>query len=114
MIPTTHRTRILHSMALEDSDSALILETLEKASWIVGGPRGIAAKLGLKRIMLLAKKRRLGVPPEVAARIAEDSGEDPLSVREFDVLRFIRDGSGILFDIDVLKKTESALQMREH
>jgi formate hydrogenlyase transcriptional activator len=49
------------SMTLEDSDRALILETLEQAGWVVGGPRGAAIKLGLKRTTLLAKMRRLGV-----------------------------------------------------
>ena len=48
-------------MTLEDSDRALIVETLEQAGWIVGGPRGAAAKLGLKRTTLLAKMRRLGI-----------------------------------------------------
>jgi formate hydrogenlyase transcriptional activator len=62
MIPSLHRTRTLHSsMTLEDSDRALILVTLEQARWIVGGPRGAAAKLGLKRTTLLAKMRRLGI-----------------------------------------------------
>jgi formate hydrogenlyase transcriptional activator len=62
MIPSPHRTRTsLSSMTLEDSDRALILETLEQAGWIVGGPRGAAAKLGLKRTTLLAKMRRLGI-----------------------------------------------------
>lgn len=62
MIPSVHRTRTIHSsMTLEDSDRALILETLEQAGWIVGGPRGAAAKLGLKRTTLLAKMRRLGI-----------------------------------------------------
>jgi len=61
-IPSLHRARMLHSaMALEDSDRALILETLEQTGWIVGGPRGAAAKLGLKRTTLLAKMRRLGI-----------------------------------------------------
>jgi DNA-binding NtrC family response regulator len=48
-------------MTLEDSDRALIVDTLEQAGWIVGGPRGAAAKLGLKRTTLLAKMRRLGI-----------------------------------------------------
>jgi formate hydrogenlyase transcriptional activator len=46
---------------MEDSDRALILETLERAGWIVGGPRGAAGKLGLKRTTLLAKMKRLGI-----------------------------------------------------
>jgi Bacterial regulatory protein, Fis family len=62
LIPSLHRARTFHSsMALEDSDRALILETLEQAGWIVGGPRGAAAKLGLKRTTLLAKMRRFGI-----------------------------------------------------
>src|SRR6266699_1765093 len=62
MVPSLHHTRTFHSsMTLEDSDRALILETLEQAGWIVGGPRGAAAKLGLKRTTLLAKMKRLGI-----------------------------------------------------
>jgi formate hydrogenlyase transcriptional activator len=62
MIPGVHRARTFpSSMTLEDSDRALIVETLEQAGWIVGGPRGAAAKLGLKRTTLLAKMRRLGI-----------------------------------------------------
>jgi formate hydrogenlyase transcriptional activator len=48
-------------MSSENSDSILILRTLEQAGWVVGGPRGAAAKLGLKRTTLLAKMRRLGI-----------------------------------------------------
>ena len=62
MVRSLHRTRTLHSaMTLEPSDRALVLETLEQAGWIVGGPQGAAAKLGLKRTTLLAKMRRLGI-----------------------------------------------------
>src|ERR1700738_2352016 len=51
ILPSLHRARTFHSSmaALEDSDRALILDTLEQAGWIVGGPRGAAGKLGLKR-----------------------------------------------------------------
>ena len=49
------------SMTLEDSDRALIVETLEQVGWVVGGPRGAAVKLGLKRTTLLAKMKRLGI-----------------------------------------------------
>ena len=63
IIPSLHRARTFHSSmaALEDSDRALILDTLEQAGWIVGGPRGAAGKLGLKRTTLLAKMKRLGI-----------------------------------------------------
>jgi transcriptional regulator with GAF, ATPase, and Fis domain len=62
MISSLHGTRTFHSsMTLEDSDRALILETLEDAGWIVGGPHGAAARLGLKRTTLLAKMRRFSI-----------------------------------------------------
>ena len=62
MIPRLHHARTFDSsMTLEDSDRGLILETLEEAGWIVGGPRGAAGKLGLKRTTLLAKMKRLGI-----------------------------------------------------
>jgi len=67
MIPSLRRPQTFHSSTfysattLEVSDRALILKTLERAGWIVGGPRGAAAKLGLKRTTLLARMRRLGI-----------------------------------------------------
>src|ERR1700720_3220001 len=62
MIPGLYRTRTSRSsMTLEDSDRVLIVETLEQAGWIVGGPRGAAAKLGLKRTTLLGKMRSLEI-----------------------------------------------------
>jgi formate hydrogenlyase transcriptional activator len=62
MIPTLHHTRNFYSSkTLDHSDRVLILETLEEAGWVVGGPHGAAAKLGLKRTTLLAMMRRLGI-----------------------------------------------------
>jgi formate hydrogenlyase transcriptional activator len=62
MVPSLHHTRAFQpSLTLEDSDRALIMESLEQAGWIVGGPSGAAAKLGLKRTTLLAKMRRLRI-----------------------------------------------------
>jgi formate hydrogenlyase transcriptional activator len=46
---------------LRDSERALILNTLEGAGWVVGGPKGAAAKLGLKRTTLICKMQRLGI-----------------------------------------------------
>jgi formate hydrogenlyase transcriptional activator len=60
--PSLHRIQAFSStMTLEDAQRALILETLDQAGWIVGGPRGAAAKLGLKRTTLLAKMRRFDI-----------------------------------------------------
>jgi formate hydrogenlyase transcriptional activator len=56
-----HARPFQSSMTLEDSDRALVVETLEQVGWVVGGPRGAAVKLGLKRTTLLAKMKRLGI-----------------------------------------------------
>jgi transcriptional regulator with GAF, ATPase, and Fis domain len=62
MIPGLYHTRMFYSSkTLGASDRALILETLEQARWVVGGPHGAATKLGLKRTTLLAKMTRLGI-----------------------------------------------------
>jgi len=80
MPPTQHRFAACpSSMTLEDSDRALIVEMLEQAGWIVGGPRGAAAKLGLKRTTLLAKMRRLGI-----SRPISQEGTDGLGVARED------------------------------
>jgi formate hydrogenlyase transcriptional activator len=65
------------SMTLEDSDRALIVDTLELAGWIVGGPRGAAAKLGLKRTTLLAKMRRLGISRPISEEGTSAPGVAP-------------------------------------
>ena len=46
---------------LADADRAHIIETLRRTDWVVGGPHGAAAKLGLKRTTLMAKMRNLGI-----------------------------------------------------
>jgi formate hydrogenlyase transcriptional activator len=62
VIPSLPSPQTFHSlMTVENSDRVLILETLQRAGWIVGGPHGAATKLGLKRTTLLAKMRRLGI-----------------------------------------------------
>ena len=44
-----------------DSQRALVLEALQKAGWVIGGPSGAAAHLGLKRTTLVAKMKKLGI-----------------------------------------------------
>src|SRR6266851_1128759 len=67
IVSLQHTQALLSSMTSEDSDRALIVETLEQAGWVVGGPSGAAAKLGLKRTTLLAKMRRLGISRPISA-----------------------------------------------
>jgi transcriptional regulator with GAF, ATPase, and Fis domain len=46
---------------LKDSERALILSTLQGVGWVIGGPKGAAAKLGLKRTTLIHKMQKLGI-----------------------------------------------------
>jgi formate hydrogenlyase transcriptional activator len=45
----------------EGSTRALILRSLQVAGWMIGGPGGAAAQLGLKRTTLIAKMKKLGI-----------------------------------------------------
>jgi transcriptional regulator with GAF, ATPase, and Fis domain len=49
------------SAALKEVDRALILQTLKTSGWMIGGPEGAAARLGLKRTTLLYKMKTLGI-----------------------------------------------------
>lgn len=44
-----------------DSQRALILRALETTGWVIGGPHGAAARLGLKRTTLITKMRKFGI-----------------------------------------------------
>ncbi|HEY2544837.1 MAG TPA: sigma 54-interacting transcriptional regulator [Candidatus Acidoferrum sp.] len=46
---------------LRDSEHSLILQTLEDVGWVIGGAKGAAARLGLKRTTLIAKMNKLGI-----------------------------------------------------
>jgi formate hydrogenlyase transcriptional activator len=46
---------------LKDSERVLILRTLESVGWVIGGVKGAAAKLGLKRTTLIHKMQKLGI-----------------------------------------------------
>ena len=48
---------------LEDKVRKEILAACQRANWKLGGPRGAAARLGLKRTTLFYKMRRLGITP---------------------------------------------------
>jgi len=52
-------------------ERAFILQTLEEVRWVVGGPDGAAAKLGLKRTTLMHKMKTLRIerPARGAVRL---------------------------------------------
>ncbi len=58
---------------LRDSERALILGALEAVGWVVGGPGGAAARLGLSRTTLINMMKRLGI--ERPTRAGLDPGQ---------------------------------------
>jgi formate hydrogenlyase transcriptional activator len=46
---------------LAEVERSYITETLERSNWIVSGPSGAAAKLGLPRTTLMFRMRKLGI-----------------------------------------------------
>jgi formate hydrogenlyase transcriptional activator len=49
---------------LEEAERAHILRALREAKWVVGGPAGAAARLGLKRTTLQSRMQKLGIARE--------------------------------------------------
>jgi formate hydrogenlyase transcriptional activator len=47
--------------SLEAAEREHILRALQAAKWIIGGPAGAAAKLGMKRTTLQSKMQKLGI-----------------------------------------------------
>ena len=63
-LPTVRTQEVIiapQSTTLRDSERTLILRTLEAEGWVIGGPKGAAAKLGLKRTTLIHKMQKLGI-----------------------------------------------------
>lgn len=61
---------------LKDNERALILRTLEQVGWVIGGPKGAAFRLGLKRTTLIHRMEKLGIrrPP---LRNSDDASDNP-------------------------------------
>ena len=58
---------------LKDSERNLILRTLEAVGWVIGGPKGAGAKLGLKRTTLIHRMQKLGI---TRPNLENDNDED--------------------------------------
>jgi formate hydrogenlyase transcriptional activator len=51
----------LGAITLEDAERDHIRKTLEQTKWVVAGPHGAAARLGVKRSTLYFRMRKLGI-----------------------------------------------------
>jgi transcriptional regulator with GAF, ATPase, and Fis domain len=65
-----------HPPTLRDSEREAILNALEAVGWVVGGPGGAAARLGLNRTTLINMMKRLGI--ERPARPRLDGPDKPV------------------------------------
>jgi formate hydrogenlyase transcriptional activator len=90
-LPTSRNnamTPIAAQGTFREAEIALILETLQAAGGMIGGPRGAAVRLGLKRTTLISKMKRLGIyRPRHQEHIDESnkgSESEPLFEREAD------------------------------
>jgi len=64
---------------LRASERTLILNTLEEVRWVIGGPKGAAARLGLKRTTLIHKMQKLGISrprPEGSEDVMEAASQE--------------------------------------
>ena len=70
-LPTSQKnavTAIAAQSTFRDAERELILKTLRATGGMVGGPRGAAVRLGLKRTTLITKMKRLGIYRTVSPR----------------------------------------------
>ncbi len=49
------------AVTLADAEREHILGALRETGWVVGGPKGAAARLGMKRSTLYKKMKKLGI-----------------------------------------------------
>jgi transcriptional regulator of acetoin/glycerol metabolism len=64
---------------LRDSERTLILNTLKAVRWVIGGPKGAAARLGLKRTTLIHKMQKLGISrpsPQSSQNVVEATSQE--------------------------------------
>jgi formate hydrogenlyase transcriptional activator len=74
-------TELMGAITLEEAERDHILKTLEYTRWVVAGPAGAAARLGMKRSTLYFRMQKLGISrsntnPPSPQRKSHDTGMD--------------------------------------
>ncbi len=72
-MPTRSQNATIPSAAsatLSDCMRSIILRTLEDTGWMIGGPEGAAARLGLPRTSLISKMKKLGLARPRSSSVA--------------------------------------------
>jgi transcriptional regulator with GAF, ATPase, and Fis domain len=83
-VPTVSEAVSIRTLA--DAERAHITTVLRETDWLVGGPRGAAAQLGVPRTTLIARMQRLGIAKARNRSVASTQG----LVRAPQGLSFIR------------------------
>ena len=60
-LEAAHEVESLGAITLEDAERDHIRKTLEQTRWVVSGPNGAAARLGIKRSTLYFRMQKLGI-----------------------------------------------------
>lgn len=68
-----HEIRANGVRTLADAQKAHIMAALHKTKWVVGGPNGAAAMLGLNRTTLIAKMQKLAISRNAARESRDES-----------------------------------------
>jgi formate hydrogenlyase transcriptional activator len=66
IVPDSEQSVVNRGNALEQAERKQIVQALRESNWVVGGVRGAAARLGLKRTSLAYRMQKLGIsrPPQ--------------------------------------------------
>jgi len=68
-VESSHRPAHNEGETLEAVERSYVARVLDETRWVIGGPRGAAARLGLKRTTLQSMMKRFGLPlPSDAAK----------------------------------------------
>jgi DNA-binding NtrC family response regulator len=65
---------------LSHAERAVILQALDEVGWVVGGPKGAAVKLGVRRTTLIHKMKRLGIRkprPHSSQNVVDPTRQQP-------------------------------------
>jgi formate hydrogenlyase transcriptional activator len=69
-------TESLGAITLEEAERDHIRKTLERTRWVVSGPNGAAARLGIKRSTLYFRMQRLGISRSNKDLVSAQSSND--------------------------------------
>jgi formate hydrogenlyase transcriptional activator len=58
----TNQSRGSNLSTLEEVEREHVLRAIRESNWIIGGPNGAAARLGMKRTTLAYRIRKLNIP----------------------------------------------------